>query len=165
MEGLHHVRVEWSDQTIEGPFIEILPPKATGLNAVFEDTNPVLVMSFVGLIVAVVILLLVVLRKGKDDEYEWVEWEEESYDAPSKVPPVQDNAAIQTPAPVATPPPQKEPEARYQADAYGAAYEAATEGKGDGWWQDEHGQWWQKSEDGSWWHQSTDGEWHKLEGY
>ena len=165
MEGLHHVRVEWADQTIEGPFIEILPPKATGLNAVFEDTNPVLVMSFVGLIVAVVILLVVVLRKGKDDEYEWVEWEEESYDAPSKVPPVQDNAAIQTPAPVATPPPQKEPEARYQADAYGAAYEAATEGKGDGWWQDEHGQWWQKSEDGSWWHQSTDGEWHKLEGY
>ncbi len=167
MEGLHHVRVEWGEQTIEGPFIEILPPKATGLNAVFEDTNPVLVVSFVGLIVAVVILLVVVLRKGKDDEYEWVEWEEESYDSPSKVPPVSENNPIQTPAPmpVATPPPQKQPEARYQTDAYGAAYEAATEGKGDGWWQDEHGQWWQKSEDGSWWHQSTDGEWHKLEGY
>ena len=63
MEGLHHVRVEWGEQTIEGPFIEILPPQATGLNAVFEDTNPLLVVSFVGLIVAVLILLVVVLRK------------------------------------------------------------------------------------------------------
>ena len=70
------------EQTIEGPFIEILPPRATGLNAVFEDTNPLLVVSFVGLIVAVLILLVVVLRKGKDDEYEWVEWEENTYDSP-----------------------------------------------------------------------------------
>ena len=63
MEGLHYVRVEWGEQTIEGPFIEVLPPRATGLNAVFEDTNPLLVVSFVGLIVAVLILLVVVLRK------------------------------------------------------------------------------------------------------
>ena len=26
MEGLHYVRVEWGEQTIEGPFIEVLPP-------------------------------------------------------------------------------------------------------------------------------------------
>jgi len=167
IEGLHHIRVEWQEQTLDGPFIDILPPKATGLNAVFEGTNPMLVVSFVGLIVAVLILLLVVLRKGRDDDYyeDWVEYEEESFGSPSKVPPVLENAPILTPAPVATPPPQKQPEARYQTDAYGAAYDAAKEGKGEGWWQDEHGQWWQKSDDGKWWHQSPDGEWHQLEGY
>jgi len=164
IEGLHHIRVEWQDQVLDGPFIDILPPKATGLNAVFEGTNPMLVVSFVGLIVAVFILLLVVLRRGKEDDYygDWIEYEEDDI-SPSSPPPVA--APAPAPMPVATPPPQKEPEARYQTDTYGAAYEAATEGRGEGWWQDEHGQWWQKSDDGTWWHQSPDGEWHKLEGY
>ena len=166
MQGLNHIRVEWDDQKIEGPFIDILPPKATGLNAVFEGTNSMVVVSFVGLVVAVLILLVVVLRKGKGDEYEWVEeWEDDGYDSPSKVPPVLETTPVLTPPPVQVPPPQKEPESRYQNDAYGAAYQAATEGKGDGWWQDEHGQWWQKSDDGNWWHQSSDGQWHKLDGY
>jgi len=163
IEGLHHIRIVWEDQTIEGPFIEILPPKATGLNAVFEGTNPILVVSFVGLIVAVLILITVVLRRGKDDDYygDWVEYEEESN--PASPPPALQPAPMPTPA--AVPPPQRQPEARYQKDAYGAAYDAVTEGKGDGWWQDEHGQWWQKSDDGQWWHQSPEGEWHKLDGY
>ncbi len=169
MEGLHHIRVEWEGESVDGPFIDILPPKATGLNAVFEDTNPILVFGFVGLLVAVLILVGVVLRRGKDDYYdgEWVEWEEES--SPSTPPPVvEEVATVQAPpapAPAPMPPPQAQPETRYQNDAYGAAYEAAKEGKGEGWWQDEHGQWWQQSDDGSWWHQDPDGEWHKLEGY
>ena len=164
IEGLHHIRVEWEDQTIDGPFIEVLPPKATGLNAVFEGTNPLLVVSFVGLIVAVLILITVVLRRGKEDDYygDWVEYEEESI-SPTPMPTVQQPPPLPTPA--AVPPPQSQPEARYGNDAYGAAYDAVTEGKGDGWWQDEHGQWWQKSDDGTWWHQSPEGEWHKLDGY
>ncbi len=166
-EGLNRIRVEWNNQETEGPFIEVLPPKATGLNAVFEGSNPLIVVSFVGLIVAVLILLVLVVRRGKGDEYEWVEeWEDvDNYDTPSKVPPVIETAKVQTPTPVQYPPVQKEPETRYQNDVYGSAYSAATQGKGDGWWQDEHGQWWQKSDDGNWWHQSPDGQWHKLDGY
>ena len=164
VEGLNHIRVEWEGQSLEGPFIDILPPKAVGLNAVFEETNPMLVLSFVGLIVSVLILLIVALRKGKIDDYEdyWIEEEDEvvqtSQGAIVKKP-------VSSPKTQVTPPPQPEPETRYQNNAYEAAYEVAKEGKGKGWWQDEHGQWWQKSDDGQWWHQSPDGEWHKLEGY
>jgi len=175
-QGLNHIRIEWQDSSIDGPFIEILPPKPTGLSAIFSETSPTAAGGIIALVVLIIVLItLLVRRRGTGAYYdtEWVEdWEDEAPARAPAQPPAQvapaPVAPAASPAPAArtpTPPAQPLPSARHDANPYGAAAEAATTGGSDGWWQDEHGQWWQQSDDGGWWHQDPNGEWHEMPGY